>query len=284
MLRLLSFRNIVVNFQFQTKREVGSFESSKESCISIHSNEKTHDITQDKIGVIRIWLNEDMKWTLLKTLETDYYGFCKSVLYNSVLYTTLKKGCIKSICIKSTENTNIYRFVENEKENEITCFKLFTINDEVFILVAFETCDLSLFNLKEQKKLGSIKLDECPMALDFDAVRMKGVCGCPTEKLLVFIVNKNFEIIVKHNIILKNPGVASVSIRPDGKLMAVGCWDGKLRLYSMKSLFILAALDIHSSTVQDVAFNKTLSEHGKLKFYLAAGAKDRKISLWDLYN
>ncbi|KAL0276428.1 UNVERIFIED_CONTAM: hypothetical protein PYX00_004009 [Menopon gallinae] len=271
-------------WDLKINRQIASFESSKESCLSIHSNEVATDITQDKMGVIRIWMQEDMKWTLLKSIETDYYGFCKCVLYDNVLYTALQKGRVKSICLKSTEDTSTYNFIEDGKANEIMCFKLFSMNNETFILVAFETCDVSLFSLREQKLLGSLKVDECPMALDFDAVAMKGVCGCPTEKLLVFTLNKNFEMNVKQSIILKNPGVASVAIRPDSKLMAVGCWDGKLRLYSMKSLSILAVLDIHSSTVQDVVFTSTQSENGKIKFYLAAGSKDRKISLWDLYN
>ncbi|GAA5821694.1 hypothetical protein JCM11251_000976 [Rhodosporidiobolus azoricus] len=52
-----------------------------------------------------------------------------------------------------------------------------------------------------------------------------------------------------------SPGKAAIAARGDGKLVAVGGWDGECRLYSAKTLTPLAVLSHHRSSLQAVAFS-----------------------------
>ncbi|KAI1797265.1 WD-40 repeat-containing protein [Ganoderma leucocontextum] len=58
----------------------------------------------------------------------------------------------------------------------------------------------------------------------------------------------------------KHPGNGSVSIRDDGRVCAVGGWDGRVRLYSTKTLKSLGSLVYHKKNCQSVAFARSQSE------------------------
>ena len=101
---------------------------------------------------------------------------------------------------------------------------------------------------------------------------------------------------------LKNPGVADVAVRRDGKIMASGGWDGRyviyftyspapyavsltlyrIRVFGWKKGNPLAILNYHSAVVHCVAFagHQAPSEDSNL---LICGSKDSRISLWKLY-
>ena len=64
---------------------------------------------------------------------------------------------------------------------------------------------------------------------------------------------------------------------------AVGCWDNTVRLFSLKrenKLKPLGALKFHTDSVDCVHF----SWRNEAKILLAAGGKDGKVSIWDIYN
>ncbi|KAK4046597.1 Astra associated protein 1 Asa1 [Microbotryomycetes sp. JL201] len=102
------------------------------------------------------------------------------------------------------------------------------------------------------------------------------------------------------------PGRSSLSVRDDGRLLAVTGWDGELRLYSGKTGKPLAVLSYHRSSLQASAFsplpsNSTVTQtqrqqHSDLdklddseddmsnsRAWLAVGGKDERISLWEPY-
>ncbi|KAK4935848.1 Astra associated protein 1 Asa1 [Elasticomyces elasticus] len=116
----------------------------------------------------------------------------------------------------------------------------------------------------------------------------------------------------------KHAGQQGLSYRSDGKILATAGWDGRVRVYSAKTLKELAVLKWHtlgcyatafadvnpgddnhestgteSSTSQatDVLSKLTAldlikqqrAEKARLTHWLAAGGKDGKISLWDIY-
>lgn len=128
----------------------------------------------------------------------------------------------------------------------------------------------------------------------------------------------------------KHSGQQSLSVRSDGKIFATGGWDGRIRIYSAKTLKELAVLKWHKDGVYGVAFseirsemvedtksNKTITEVGGAAggmsavgsqvgeqsmspkgssivrrkredkaletHWLAAGSKDGKVSLWEVY-
>lgn len=83
---------------------------------------------------------------------------------------------------------------------------------------------------------------------------------------------------------IKNEGIAVVASRPDSKVFTTGGWDGRLRIFSWKSLRPLAVLDQHRGGIYDIAYSGGKVESYSSKCLMAAAGKDGVISLWDLYN
>lgn len=114
----------------------------------------------------------------------------------------------------------------------------------------------------------------------------------------------------------KHAGQQDLTVRNDGKILATAGWDARVRVYSTKTLRELAVLKWHTDGCYSIAFaeisiptaspSETKEEgpllaspnvHGdalgvikrqrSLKaqqmHWLAAGGKDGKISLWDIY-
>ena len=112
----------------------------------------------------------------------------------------------------------------------------------------------------------------------------------------------------------KHAGQQGLRIRSDGKVFATAGWDGRVRVYSCKTLKELAVLKWHQVGVYSTAFAEidtdpetvvssasdaaneiatttnaldmiklAREEKARRTHWLAAGGKDGKISLWDIY-
>lgn len=116
----------------------------------------------------------------------------------------------------------------------------------------------------------------------------------------------------------KHAGQQSLSVRSDGRLLVTGGWDTRVRIYSTKTLKEVAVLKWHKEGIYAVAFGKMLvaealergtkdsgggeesgevvkretglgrlqrqrEEKMQMKHWVAAGAKDGKISLWEIF-
>ncbi|KAI0073470.1 WD-40 repeat-containing protein [Panus rudis PR-1116 ss-1] len=82
----------------------------------------------------------------------------------------------------------------------------------------------------------------------------------------------------------KHPGNASMSIRDDGRVCAIGGWDGKIRLYSTKSFKPLGTLDYHKKSIQSLTFAHSLSPfQNKLEDDKAQEADEQEAD-WDGYD
>lgn len=66
--------------------------------------------------------------------------------------------------------------------------------------------------------------------------------------------------------------------------MAVGGWDSRVRLFSLKNFKPLAVLNQHKDTVQDIAYSTQRVKTYDDKWIMATAAKDGYIALWDIYN
>ncbi|KAF4597337.1 ASTRA complex subunit [Pleurotus pulmonarius] len=105
----------------------------------------------------------------------------------------------------------------------------------------------------------------------------------------------------------KHPGNGAVAIRHDGRVCAVGGWDGKIRLYSSKNMKPLGTLSYHKKACQVIEFahgseNLTLDESivddegdedddgfgavekSARKRWLIGGSEDGRVSIWVLID
>jgi WD40 repeat protein len=111
----------------------------------------------------------------------------------------------------------------------------------------------------------------------------------------------------------KHSGQQALTVRSDEKIFATAGWDGRIRVYSAKTLRELAVLKWHKEGCYALAFADlnpsveereqtvskvpdtqiatipylTVEDKRNIKVqtthWLAAGAKDGKVSLWDIY-
>jgi WD40 repeat protein len=110
----------------------------------------------------------------------------------------------------------------------------------------------------------------------------------------------------------KHAGQQSLRVRSDGRLFVTGGWDSRIRIYSAKTLKEVAVLKWHKEGIYAVDFAQVLEtgdlrsedEIGRMamtketglgrlqkqreetmqcKHWVAAGAKDGKISLWEVF-
>ncbi|KAH7915635.1 WD40-repeat-containing domain protein [Hygrophoropsis aurantiaca] len=108
----------------------------------------------------------------------------------------------------------------------------------------------------------------------------------------------------------KHPGNAAVAIRGDGRVCAVGGWDGRVRLFSTKSFKPLGTLVYHKQACQAIAFasttidshparsdreedcncddddgdEMTVDEKRARERWLITGGKDARVSIWELMS
>ncbi|KAL1744455.1 WD40-repeat-containing domain protein [Schizophyllum fasciatum] len=100
----------------------------------------------------------------------------------------------------------------------------------------------------------------------------------------------------------KHPGNGCVAIRDDGRVCAIGGWDGSIRLYSTKSLKPLGTLRYHKTACQALAFAHASAGADErhsgdaadsdeedvappdLERWLIAGGKDTRLSIWSLQS
>mmetsp|Transcript_37429 Transcript_37429/g.67032 ORF Transcript_37429/g.67032 Transcript_37429/m.67032 type:complete len:275 (-) Transcript_37429:244-1068(-) len=91
----------------------------------------------------------------------------------------------------------------------------------------------------------------------------------PSEQQAALRVTKSTE--------LPTAGAASVAIRQDRKIFAVGAWSGDVWVYSYKKCTPLARLQYHAAGVTQVAFSD--DEDGAL----VSASRDATLALWRIY-
>ena len=60
----------------------------------------------------------------------------------------------------------------------------------------------------------------------------------------------------KHQVYtLLSNGHSSVNVRHDNRILAIGCWNGDVELYSTKSMKLLGILSFHKNSVTSIDFS-----------------------------
>ncbi|KAG5635284.1 hypothetical protein H0H81_011822 [Sphagnurus paluster] len=97
----------------------------------------------------------------------------------------------------------------------------------------------------------------------------------------------------------KHPGNGTIAIREDGRVCAVGGWDGSIRLYATHTTKSLGTLKYHKTQCQAVEFAQDQAdatedaeededegmgsvEKAERARWLVGGGKDNRVSIWSL--
>lgn len=245
-------------------------------------------LTQQKGGLLQLWQLSNAGYQLATSIDTEHTGFCRIECITDEQIIISPKA-ENSIVIVDHDNVGMVHATlvpaaTATTLGQLMCFKYIDLAGQGYVLAGYESGDFLTWDLRTNRVIDQKRLEECPMAMDYDPVTNRGIYGGPSDRLGVFAyATKTTELQKRGDIALKNAGINCVAIRRDQKVFSAGGWDGKIRIFSWKSLRPLAVLTEHKSAVTDISYSGDKVSLWKAPIMAASGL-DGQISLWDLYN
>lgn len=246
-------------------------------------------LTQQKGGILKAWLLSNSGYQLGSTINTEHVGFCRFECVPDARLIVSPKA-ENTIVILDETNLNEAQMtlapaaVGIGNLGQVMCFKYVDLSGNGYLLAGYESGDFLTWDMRSGKVIDQKRLEECPMAVDYDPITNRGIYGGPSDRLGVFgYARQTTELVKRGDIALKNPGINCLAIRRDQKVFSTGGWDGRIRIFSWKSLRPLAVLTEHKAAVVDIAYSADKVSLWKAPIMAASGL-DGQISLWDLYN
>ena len=181
--------------------------------------------------------------------------------------------------------------VASDKLGMVMAVKLFKHQDTVALLVGYDAGYTSLFSLLDDDtwtsvvRIGSqshpiLSISVSPSADAFftsSASAYITKVHLPDCSLRKLELNADFQTLSKNT---KHAGQTSLKARDDGRILVTAGWDGKLRVFSSLTLAPLAVLKWHTSAVHAAAFSSVRDDAPS---FVVGGAKDGKLSMWQIY-
>ena len=151
----------------------------------------------------------------------------------------------------------------------------------IYIFIGYEDGSVYLWNAYSGEVLTQkrIHTPEPVMCLDVDSKCEKMITGSANGVLVVTKICLEETVSLEEYIrseVKDSPGFGAAFIRDDCRIVAVGSWNGDIHIYGWKKMKALAILKYHKDAINSLSFSST-----KL---LAAGCKDGRISLWNVYQ
>lgn len=250
-------------------------------------------LTQQKGGIITSWSLIGSGFVESAKLDTQHTGFCRFVCSNDPdNHTVITAKDDNTIILLNGHNLQVQQTLCSSSAAAATasslgnlfCLQIIMVSGQMYLLGGYESGDFLTWDLRCGKVINSEKFDECPMAIDYELMTNRGIYGGPSDKLGIISYDRNTMQLKKlGEIPLKNAGVNCINIRKDQKVFSAGGWDGRIRIFSWKSLRPLAVLTDHKAAIMDISYSSDKVSLWKAPI-MAAGGLDGQISLWDLYN
>lgn len=148
------------------------------------------------------------------------------------------------------------------------------------VIVGYENGSVGVWDLRNPSALlCSHKLFPEPvLALDCSPDFQDAAAGGANTNLLTMSLKlAEATIKVRKSVEIANEGLGALKVRPDGKILATGGWDGRIRIWKWKKCTPLTILKYHTREVADLDFDTC----GNLR--LVSGSRDNTLCLWTVY-
>ncbi|KAL1501046.1 hypothetical protein ABEB36_006448 [Hypothenemus hampei] len=264
--------------RLQYKKNMG------ESIQAIHSRE--YDIiTQEKSGLIKLWsIENNSSYNVQKTFHS-YGGFCRSIFEQDKreLIFAQETGRLEAIDLNNFQV--IKQFVPGELCGNPMCLETFQYKGTTLLFVGYESGHIILYDYNTAKQCCQLKLNkELITSVTFDPNTLRGVVASSSDTLEIIRLNPDcLELVEAAELPLPNSGCQVVKFRPDHKLFMAGGWDGRLRIYSWRTLRTLVILTEHKKQISDIQFSPAVVRNWESKIFASGGA-DGTIALWNVYH
>ncbi|GFQ91918.1 guanine nucleotide-binding protein subunit beta-like protein 1 [Trichonephila clavata] len=274
-------------WNLKTFRTNYRFEGHSKQSILFLNYYQSSLLSQGRDGTLNIWKFLDQQWIVIRKFQSSNVGFCPAKLYftNNVANIVLFNDTAHELRIYNYENENMHGKLKMEIcVGMCMCIKAIQIKEKNFILTGYESGDVGLWNCESLQEISRQKLhkEEPVMCLDYDSeCKNRGISGSVAKRLETWTITENLEIGKVKTIDISNPGINVVKIREDRKIVITAGIDFKIRVFSWKSMKLLAILDFHRLPIQCLSFCSELV--AKQNSVFASGSEDKCIALWSLY-
>ena len=261
----LSFSSI-----FQSFRALTNWKAHESPVIWLGVTRNTDSIliSQGRTDTIKLWTSENK---LISSIENTHEGFCKCDIEDAIIAVPSVKSGVVCYDIKDVGSLKKRNSFIMEKEGTVMAVKL-TPN---VIVISYESGYVCCLSKDTSEIKASTRIDCMPTCIAFSAHQEKILLGTSSEKL--FVLDETLK--TKQEILLTNPGLNAISVRPDGRIFTSAGWDRRIRIFGGKSHKKLCVLQCHDNSLNCLTFTV---EHSPC--LLAAGSNDSLISLWNVYS
>lgn len=283
-----TLKGTVQLWDLQTNRCTSSFEVGSDPITALHHT-NSHLITQEKGGTLKYWSKTKSAYVLEKTTHTNHIAFCRTDYSNcdETLVFPQEDNCIGLIHVKDWQSRTLLVPDKCLALGQVSCLKKFNLRGHDMVLAGYESGDFLTWDLRSEKPISEIHLNVgAATSADFDGLSNRGIVGGTEDRLfaVTFQMKALEQLTMAQEIPIRNPGINCVRIRGDRKIFTTAGWDGRIRIFSYKSLRPLAVLTEHKSGgIMDIAYSSEIIYYWNSPI-MAAGGMDGKISLWSLYN
>ncbi|GAB6026713.1 Guanine nucleotide binding protein (G protein), beta polypeptide 1-like [Chamberlinius hualienensis] len=245
-------------------------------------------------GVVKFWefdlaINPHCKDTLSSTCFSHCHCaviYCAGVLPKPCHYLGIPQGTAAINVITVLDKKLIFEVPEsiaNRNVGTLMCFKFIPIEGDLLVVGGYECGSIILWNSSRKVPISILDVYDDPiMCIDLNREFMSGIVGSTSDKLVRFSIilnEKQFELRLEKTVTMTNAGSTCIKIHPQSIYVSVTSWDNNLRIFSWRKMKPLAVLNVHLESIQSLAYGTKGSD-----VVLAAGSKDGRVSLWNLYN
>ncbi|XP_065055115.1 guanine nucleotide-binding protein subunit beta-like protein 1 isoform X2 [Rhopilema esculentum] len=268
----------------KTRRSILTIDTKASSAIlKVINLENKRILSHDRNGIITVWNLNDLEPTAEETFAIYQFGFCPvSVVHEdeSILVCYQSNSDSQLDIIDWKDKRIVKQLKPDKKVGMVMQAKLFKEKrrDILLALIGYENGSVALWNASSGDILTDLKVhNDAVMCLDVDSDFSKVAVGSVDNRLVQVALPATSGESLKEvrSADINSNGISCLKVRPDNKILAAGCWDGKIRLFGWKKLKPLAVLKYHVETVNCIMFT--------LHNDMVCGSKDGKISVWHIY-